>query len=216
MMSAEESARIHAGGPQIEGKFWLIANPCCGDEDGMTSATGSNRSMGLVVWLTGLSASGKSTLANALAAVLRAEGQTVVVLDGDLLRAGLCRDLGFSESDRMENVRRAGAVAALLAQSGVICIAALISPFASSRDAVRKQVPAGRFLEVFVDAPLELCEKRDPKGLYARARRGEIPTFTGVSSPYEPPAAAECVVRTGEIPIQEATDLILARIRAKG
>ncbi len=179
----------------------------------MSSSTGSDRSAGLVVWLTGLSASGKSTLANALAAVLRAEGQTVVLLDGDVLRAGLCRDLGFSESDRIENVRRAGAVAALLAESGVICIAALISPFASSRDAVRKEVPPGRFLEVFVDAPLEVCERRDPKGLYARARRGEVSTFTGVSSPYEPPLAPECVVRTGEISVVEATSLILGQIR---
>ncbi len=211
-MSAGEIARIHAGGPQIEGKFWLIPAPCCGDEDGMSSSTGSIRTMGLVVWLTGLSASGKSTLANAIAAVLRAEGQTVVVLDGDILRAGLCHDLGFSESDRTENVRRAGSVAALLAESGVICIAALISPFASSRDAVRKQVPAGRFLEVFVDAPLEVCERRDPKGLYARARRGEVPTFTGLSSPYEPPVAAECVVRTGEISVVEATARILEQI----
>jgi adenylyl-sulfate kinase len=192
----------------------LIAGRSCGDQDGMSSSTGSHRSAGLVVWLTGLSASGKSTLANAIAAVLRAEGQTVVLLDGDVLRAGLCRDLGFSESDRIENVRRAGAVAALMADSGVICVAALISPFAASRDAVRKQVPAGRFLEVFVDAPLEVCERRDPKGLYARARRGEGLSFTGVSSPYESPVSPECVVRTGEISVQEATDRILARIRA--
>jgi adenylyl-sulfate kinase len=113
----------------------------------------------------------------------------------------------------LENVRRAGSVAALLAESGVICIAALISPFAASREAVRMQVPAGRFLEVFVDAPLEVCERRDPKGLYARARRGEVLSFTGVSSPYEPPVAADCVVRTGEISVADATARILEKIR---
>ncbi len=162
---------------------------------------------GCVVWLTGLSGSGKSTLASALEAALVAAGRAAYVLDGDNLRHGLNADLGFSPAERAENVRRAGEVAALFADAGLIAITSFISPYRADRAAARAAVGTARFLEVFVDAPLEVCERRDPKQLYRRARAGEIEEFTGVSAPYEPPLepaltldtarldAAECVAR---------------------
>lgn len=162
---------------------------------------------GCVVWLTGLSGSGKSTLASALEAALVAAGRAAYVLDGDNLRHGLNADLGFSPAERAENVRRAGEVAALFADAGLIAITSFISPYRADRAAARAAAGTARFLEVFVDAPLEVCERRDPKQLYRRARAGEIEEFTGVSAPYEPPLepaltldtarldAAECVAR---------------------
>lgn len=162
---------------------------------------------GCVVWLTGLSGSGKSTLASALEAALVAAGRAAYVLDGDNLRHGLNADLGFSPAERAENVRRAGEVAALFADAGLIAITSFISPYRADRAAARAAVGTARFLEVFVDAPREVCERRDPKQLYRRARAGEIEEFTGVSAPYEPPLepaltldtarldAAECVAR---------------------
>ncbi|MSU63937.1 MAG: adenylyl-sulfate kinase [Pedosphaera sp.] len=151
---------------------------------------------GVVVWFTGLSGAGKTTLADALAGHLRHCGRPVFVLDGDVLRTGLCSDLGFGAKDREENIRRAGEVARLCAQTGIIVIAAFISPFRADRDRVRGILPRGRFLEVFVNSPLEVCEKRDVKGLYRRARSGSIPEFTGISSPYEPPLSPELELRT--------------------
>jgi adenylylsulfate kinase len=151
---------------------------------------------GMIVWFTGLSGAGKTTLSTALEHELFAQGKLVYLLDGDILRTGLCRDLGFSEKDRHENVRRAGEVARVLADSGFIVLAAFISPFRAERDAIRAGMPAGKFIEVFVNAPLATCETRDVKGLYKKARANQIPEFTGISSPYEQPANPELELRT--------------------
>lgn len=151
---------------------------------------------GAVVWLTGLSGSGKSTVAMALEDRLVRAGRPAYVLDGDNVRHGLNGDLGFGDADRAENIRRVGHVAALFADAGLIVIAAFISPFAADRAAVRDRVPAGRFFEVHVATPLAVCEDRDPKGLYQRARAGHIARFTGIDSPYEAPAAPELTLNT--------------------
>ena len=145
----------------------------------------------VTVWFTGLPASGKSTLAFAAEAELMAAGVLAVVLDGDNLRFGLSSDLGFSPADRFENIRRAGEVSALLRDAGAVVLAAFVSPYRRDRQRARSLHPRGRFAEVFVDAPLEVCEARDTKGLYARARLGEIADLTGVGAPYEPPHNAE-------------------------
>jgi adenylyl-sulfate kinase len=152
--------------------------------------------IGCVVWLTGLSASGKTTIAEALEKRLVTYNRPAYVLDGDSLRRGLCKDLGFSQDDRTENIRRVGEVAALMADAGLIVIAAFISPYRADRDRARATSGNGRFVEIYLDVPLEVCENRDPKELYRRARAGEIPEFTGISSPYEPPEAAEIVLDT--------------------
>jgi len=146
---------------------------------------------GTVLWFTGLSGSGKSTLSTALEARLIAEGRPSCVLDGDNVRHGLCADLGFSDDDRRENVRRVAHVAALFAQAGVVVSTAFISPFRAERGLARSLLPAGAFIEVHVSTPLAECERRDPKGLYAKARAGDLPKFTGIDSPYEPPEAPE-------------------------
>lgn len=148
------------------------------------------------IWFTGLSGSGKSTLAYAVERSLIDRGVAAYVLDGDNIRFGLNRDLGFSAKDRTENIRRIGEVCRLFQDSGLVVLTAFISPYAADRDAVRAIHPAGRFIEVFVDTPLELCESRDVKGLYAKARAGEIPEFSGVSAPYEPPERPEIRVDT--------------------
>lgn len=158
---------------------------------------------GCVVWLTGLSGAGKTTIARALEAELRRTGRAACVLDGDCLRRGLCSDLGFSPEDRQENIRRVGAVARLFADAGLICIVALISPYRRDRDRARAAAPPGRFLEVFVNSPLKVCEQRDPKGLYARARTGELKDFTGISAPYEPPIAPDVELRTDQLSVAE-------------
>jgi adenylylsulfate kinase len=165
-------------------------------------------SSGLVVWFTGLSGAGKTTLATAVQQLLRARGHRAPLLDGDVLRAGLCSDLGFSAKDRHENVRRAGAVAALMADAGLVCIVALISPFRIDRDAARALVPPGRFLEIFVTAPLAVCEQRDVKGLYRRARANEIAEFTGISSPYEAPESPELIVPSDRLSVEESSALV--------
>ncbi len=167
---------------------------------------------GMVVWLTGLSGAGKSTIAFELERQLFESGRQAYVLDGDKLRTGLCSDLGFLPGHRKENIRRAGEVARLIADAGLICIAAFISPYRSDRDQVRTIVPPGRFVEVHVSTPLEVCEQRDPKGLYARARRGLIADFTGVSAPYEEPLHAEVTVRTESNTPQECAAMILRAI----
>ncbi len=156
----------------------------------------ANGHRGVTVWLTGLSASGKSTLARALESALFARGCQVYVLDGDNVRHGLNRDLGFSPEDRAENIRRIGEVAKLLTDAGAIAITAFISPYRSDRDSVRAVNQPGDFIEVYVECDLATCEERDPKGLYAKARRGEIAEFTGISAPYEVPEQPELVVRT--------------------
>lgn len=151
------------------------------------------QSVGVTVWFTGLSGSGKTTVATALAEMLQAEGRSHYVLDGDILRAGLNSDLGFSDEDRAENVRRVGEVAKLFTDAGFVTLVPLISPFRAGRDAVRHSHSRDglRFVEIFLDTSLEECENRDVKGLYARARAGEIPLFTGIDSPYEVPLNAE-------------------------
>ncbi len=169
---------------------------------------------GCVVWLTGLSGSGKSTVAIELERELFLKGRQVYVLDGDNLRHGLCSDLGFSQQDRKENIRRAGEVAKLFADAGVICITAFISPYRSDRDLARKIAPPGRFLEVFVNAPLKVCEKRDPKGLYAKARAGQIKEFTGITAPYEAPLKPEIELRTDRDSVGECVAAIMEQLRS--
>lgn len=150
---------------------------------------------GCVVWITGLSSSGKSTLACTLDHALLKLGKLSYVLDGDNVRHGLNKNLGFSAADRAENMRRVGEVAKLFAETGVICIASFISPYKKDRDACRQLMPPGDFVEVFMDVPLEVCEKRDPKGLYKLARAGKIKGFTGVDDPYEDPPEPEIVMK---------------------
>lgn len=168
----------------------------------------------LVIWFTGLSASGKSTIAGALEQILTRQGYHTYLLDGDNIRHGLCADLGFSDQDRKENIRRVGEVAKLTADAGLITLAAFISPFQADRDLVRKILPEGEFIEVFVDAPLELCKQRDPKGLYAKAVRGEIKQFTGIDSPYEKPDKPEVTIDAGQLSVAEAVNQLLAYLDA--
>jgi adenylylsulfate kinase len=151
---------------------------------------------GRILWFTGLSGSGKSTLAVALDAALNAEGYATYLLDGDNVRHGLCADLGFSEQDRLENLRRIREVAKLMLDAGLIVIASFISPYQRDRDALREAVGPEQFSEIHVATPLAECERRDPKGLYAKARRGEIAEFTGISAPYEEPASPELRIDT--------------------
>ncbi len=145
----------------------------------------------VVIWLTGLSGAGKSTIATLLQTELHATGRPCVLLDGDAIRRGLSRDLGFSDADRTENIRRVSEVAHLVVDAGFVAIVALISPFRRDRDLARSRFGTGQFLEVFVDTPLAVAEARDVKGLYRRARAGELPSFTGIDSPYEPPLQPE-------------------------
>lgn len=170
---------------------------------------------GAVVWLTGLSGSGKSTLAVALEERLVAAGRIAYVLDGDNLRHGLNADLGFGAADRAENVRRVGEVARLFADAGVIAIAAFISPYRAGRAALAERVGPG-FYEVHVATPIEVCEARDPKGLYVRARQGEIPDFTGISAPYEPPLAPALTLDTSQIDLEAAVDALVAMLSRAG
>ena len=170
---------------------------------------------GAVVWLTGLSGSGKTTTAHALAVRIEAAGHLAYVLDGDRLRGGLNADLGFSPADRAENIRRAGHVAALFADAGVIAIAAFISPYRRDREAARAAV-AGDFLEVYLDAPLEVCERRDAKGLYKRARAGEIADFTGISAPYEAPENPDLRIDTSKTTAQDAAKRIVDLLVQRG
>ena len=168
-----------------------------------------NGHRGCVVWLTGLSGAGKSTIANELERELFNLGRHVYVLDGDNVRHGLCSDLAFSPKDRTENIRRVGEVAKLFADAGVVCITAFISPYRDDRELVRKILPAGQFVEVFVNAPLQVCEERDPKGLYAKARANEIKNFTGISAPYEAPAQAEVELPTDTLTVAESVARVL-------
>lgn len=162
------------------------------------------------LWFTGLSGSGKSTLANALEWRLNREFHAhTSLLDGDIIRKGLNRDLGFSPADRTENIRRLGEVAKLMVDAGLIVLTAFISPFKADRQRAREIVPAGSFIEIYVDCPLAVCEQRDIKGLYRKARRGEIPEFTGISSPYEPPENPELVIKTAEQSLQSCVEILL-------
>jgi len=162
-----------------------------------------------VIWFTGLSASGKSTLAGALEEILTAQGYHTYLLDGDNVRHGLCKDLGFSDADRTENIRRVSEVAGLMADAGLIVMAAFISPFRADRRIVREILPPGQFVEVFMDASLEVCRERDPKGLYIKAERGEIKQFTGIDSPYEKPLEPEVHVDADRLSVPQGINLLL-------
>ncbi|WP_282061107.1 adenylyl-sulfate kinase [Bacillus pumilus] len=168
-----------------------------------------------IIWLTGLSGSGKSTIANAAARELFEQGYQVTVLDGDNVRHGLNKDLGFSDDDRKENIRRIGEVAKLFVEQGTIVITAFISPFQEDRRIVRQLVEEGEFHEVFVKCDLNICEDRDPKGLYKKARNGEIPFFTGIDSPYEEPAAPELVLDTGELSREESKQRLVDYVKGR-
>jgi adenylylsulfate kinase len=170
---------------------------------------GTATSAGVVVWLTGMSGAGKSTIARAFVEQLQTQGLQAILLDGDILRTGLNSDLGFSDVDRTENLRRVAHVAALFCEQGFIAVTATISPEPEHRRDARRIVGKHRFVEVFVSAPLEVCEKRDPKGLYRRARRGEIPGFTGVDAPYHPPATPDVELRTHEIAVNDCVTQLI-------
>ena len=169
----------------------------------------------ICLWLTGLSASGKSTIANLLEKRMFAAGRHTYTLDGDNIRHGLNRDLGFSQADRVENIRRVTEVARLLVDAGLVVIVSFISPYRTEREFARSRFNPGEFLEIFVDTPLEECERRDPKGLYAKARRGELVNFTGVDSVYEPPASSEIRVDTVAQSVEECVNLILLAIEQR-
>jgi len=167
-----------------------------------------------ILWFTGLSGSGKSTIANAVEVKLASLKKHTYLLDGDNVRYGLNKDLGFSDTDRVENIRRIGEVSNLFADAGIIVLSAFISPFREDREIVRTLTNEGEFIEVFIDTPLEVCEQRDPKGLYVKARKGEIPDFTGISSPYEVPEKAEIHIK-GEPSIEESADIIVNYLHDK-
>lgn len=169
----------------------------------------------LTVWLTGLSGAGKSTLAATLERALLNARMPCYALDGDDLRAGINRDLGFSPRDRQENIRRVAEVARLMNDAGLIVIAAFISPYRAIRQMARDIVGRDRFVEVFADAPLQVCEKRDPKGLYRRARSGELRDLTGVGAPYEPPENPDIALHTGSASIAECTEQLFALVRRR-
>lgn len=168
-----------------------------------------------LVWFTGLSGSGKSTLAVQLEAQLHLRGFKTYLLDGDNIRAGLNKDLTFTDEDRVENIRRIGEVAKLMLDAGVVVLSAFISPFQSDRDQVRAIIGADNYLEVFVDAPIELCEQRDVKGLYKKARAGEVKNFTGIDSPYEVPRSPDIVINTGEFSIDESIARLLRLVEPR-
>ena len=166
---------------------------------------------GVTLWLTGLSGSGKSTIAVAAEAALRDQGRLTYILDGDNVRQGLNSNLGFSPEDRTENIRRIGEVCRLFQDAGMIVLTAFVSPYLADRDAVRALHPQGSFIEVFVDTPIEVCEARDVKGLYAKARAGEILEFTGISAPYEPPVNPDIIVDTSN-PLAECVAQVVAQL----
>jgi adenylylsulfate kinase len=169
-----------------------------------------------ILWFTGLSGSGKSTLANAVNAALFERGLGTYVLDGDNVRHGLCKDLGFSDADREENIRRIGEIAKLFLDAGVIVLTAFVSPFRADRDKARDLVEAGDFFEIFCAADLDVCESRDPKGLYAKARSGTIKEFTGISSPYEAPDTPELKIDTGAQDLAESVNVVIKALQDKG
>ncbi|MEZ9184374.1 adenylyl-sulfate kinase [Vibrio splendidus] len=170
----------------------------------------------VILWFTGLSGSGKSTVANAVESKLLQMGKHSYLLDGDNVRHGLNRDLGFSDTDRIENIRRIGEVAKLFVDAGNIVLTAFISPFISDRQQVRELVTEGEFLEVFVDTPLEVCEARDPKGLYKKARAGEIKYFTGIDSEYQAPVNPELHLCTADLSIEACADFVVAELEKNG
>jgi adenylylsulfate kinase len=168
------------------------------------------------IWLTGLSGSGKSTVAHAVEHELVERGVSAYVLDGDNIRHGLNSNVGFSPEDRTENIRRIGEVAKLFTNAGVVVLTAFISPYRADRDAVREKLEPGEFIEVYVDCSIEECEARDVKGLYQKARAGEIPEFTGISAPYEPPEKPEILLRSDASSVEECVEQVLGYLREVG
>jgi adenylylsulfate kinase len=171
---------------------------------------------GFVLWFSGLSGSGKSTLASAVEERLCQFGCKVSILDGDMVRQGLCSDLGFTDNDRKENIRRVGEVSKLLVDSGLVVLATFISPFADSRKKVRDLFSCGDYLEIYVYCPMDICEKRDVKGLYGKARQGNIKYFTGIESPYEPPVDPELTIYTDSQPLDLSVELVINLIKRRG
>ncbi len=168
-----------------------------------------------LIWFTGLSGSGKSTLAVQLEAALFERGYKTYLLDGDNIRAGINKDLTFTDADRIENIRRIGEVSKLMLDSGIVVLSAFISPFQSDRDQVKKIVGAENYLEVFVDTPLEVCEQRDVKGLYKKARAGEIKNFTGIDSAYEIPVNPDIIIQTHILSVNDSLDLLFSAVEKK-
>ncbi len=189
--------------PKAENLTWHIGEV---DRDARATAHGHR---GAVLWLTGLSGSGKSTIGHRVERMLIERGAFAYVLDGDNIRHGLNRDLGFSPEDRVENIRRIGEVARLFADAGALVLSAFISPYRQDRDRVRALMGPGEFIEVFVDTPLEICEARDPKGLYKKARAGEISNFTGLDAPYEAPENPEVHLETADLSVDEAASQVI-------
>ena len=183
------------------------------DKDARADAKGQRP---CVLWLTGFSGAGKSTIANLVERQLHASGCHTYLLDGDNLRHGLNKDLGFSAADRVENIRRTAEVARLMMDAGLVVIVALISPFAHEREMARSLVPEGEFVEIFVDAPIEVAEQRDPKGLYKKARRGELRNFTGIDAPYERPESPEVHLETAKLTPEEAAERVIAFLSGHG
>ena len=190
----------------------IISDDCIAENESVpfTAARTDHRQQGLAIWFTGLSGAGKSTLCNSVHAELITRGYRAEVLDADIIRKQICPDLGFSKADRDENVRRIGFVARLLTQNGIIVLVAAISPYRAARNEVRNEI--GRFLEVYVDAPLHVCEERDPKGLYRRARLGELHGFTGIDDPYEPPIAAEVRCATDQDTVKTCREQVVCAV----
>jgi len=176
----------------------------------------ANGHRSVILWFTGLSGAGKSTLAHAVEEKLYQLGARTFVFDGDNVRHGLCSDLGFSDADRQENIRRIGEMSRLIIEAGVIALTAFISPFRADRDRVRALADDGDFIEIYCRASVDQCESRDVKGLYARARSGEIKAFTGISSPYEEPLNPELIVETGSLPLDECVEQVLSFLQAEG
>ncbi|MEJ6474972.1 adenylyl-sulfate kinase [Pseudoalteromonas piscicida] len=168
-----------------------------------------------ILWFTGFSGSGKSTVANALEHALQEQGIHTYLLDGDNVRHGLCKDLGFSDEDRVENIRRVGELSKLMVDAGLMVLTAFISPFQAERDMVRSLVQSDEFIEVYLDTPLEVCEQRDPKGLYKKARAGEIKHFTGIDSTYEPPINPEICLNTAEQSLAESVQQLINYLESK-
>ncbi len=174
-----------------------------------------NNHKSVILWFTGLSGAGKSTLAHAVEDKLHTLGCRTFVLDGDNVRHGLCSDLTFTHNDRAENIRRIGNLAKLFLEAGVITLTAFISPFQRDRALVRNMVPSGEFLEIYCDAPIEVCEQRDVKGLYQKARNGEIEEFTGISSPYEAPVNPDLIVKSGSNTLDSCVDQIIHLLKLR-
>jgi adenylylsulfate kinase len=196
--------------PKSKNIFWHHGKLTASDREKFLKQKGA------VVWLTGLSGSGKSTIARELEHALVENGLSAYVLDGDNIRHGLNANLGFSPEDRKENIRRIGEVAKLFCEANVIAVTAFISPYKEDRDLARRLLPEGSFFEIYCDTPLDICEQRDTKGLYKKARAGELKEFTGISAPYEAPDRPELVLETGRETVEESTRKLLNLLTEKG